>query len=89
MKSKNSEGQDHLSNVMLKAIYPGIVHALFIIFNKSLVTGVFPEDMKLAIVKLLYKAKSKFEICNYRPISLLPVISKILEKIVVKINKIS
>ena len=55
---------------------------MFIIFNKSLVTGVFPEDMKLAIVKPLYKAKSKFEICNYRPISLLPVISKILEKIV-------
>ena len=53
-----------------------VVHALFIIFNKSLVTGVFPEDMKLAIVKPLYKAKSKFEICNYRPISLTKFLKK-------------
>ena len=67
---------------MLKAIYPSILHALFIIFNKSISSGVVPDFMKLAIVKPLHKAKSLLDINNYRPISLLPVISKILEKII-------
>jgi len=38
--------------------------------------------MNFAIVKPLYKSKSEFDLTNYRPISLLSVISKILEKIV-------
>lgn len=82
LKSKNSKGHDEITNTILKSIYPSILHALFIIFNKSLSTGVVPDYMKLAIVKPLYKSKSIFEIKNYRPISLLPVVSKILEKIV-------
>ena len=55
---------------------------MYIIFNKSLSSGEFPENVKLAIVKPLYKGKSRLEISNYRPISLLLVMSKILEKIV-------
>lgn len=82
LKSKDSKGPDHLSNNILKAIYPGIIKAMYIIFNKSLSSGIFPDDMKEAIIKPLYKSKSVLEITNYRPISLLSVISKILEKIV-------
>ena len=82
LKSKNSKGYDEITNNILKAIFPSIINALRIIFNKSMSSGEFPENMKLAIVKPLYKAKEKSEICNYRPISLLPVLSKILEKIV-------
>ena len=61
---------------MLKKICPSIIKGLLIIFNKSLVNGKFPENMKLAKIKPMY------EIINYRPISLLPVISKVLEKVV-------
>ena len=82
LKNKNSSGYDDISNKMLKRIYPSIIPALEIIFNKSLSSGIFPENMKLAIVKPLYKGKNKTEILNYRPVSLLPVLSKILEKIV-------
>ena len=82
LKLKNSTGHDGLSNTILRSVYPSILHALFIIFNKSLSSGIVPDFMKIAIVKPLYKAKSVFEINNYRPISLLPVVSKILEKIV-------
>ena len=82
LKSKNSKGHDEITNTILKAIYPSIINALTIIFNKSLSCGDFPINMKLAIVKPLYKGKNKLEINNYRPISLLPTISKILEKIV-------
>jgi len=82
LKVKDSRGYDEISNRILKKIYPGIINALDILFNMSLQQGFFPENMKLAVVKPLYKGKSKTEIINYRPISLLPVISKILEKIV-------
>lgn len=82
LKIKNSHGYDNISNRMLKKIYPSIIEALVIIFNKSMQTGEFPNNMKLAIVKPLYKGKSKFEIVNYRPVCLLSVISKILEKII-------
>ena len=61
----------------MKKICPGIIEALLIIVNKSIQEGEFPNNMKLAIVKPLYKDKSKFEMINYRPVSLLPVISKI------------
>ena len=82
LKSKNSKGYDNVSNNILKGIYPSILKALWIIFNKSLISGEFPNSMKLAIIRPLYKTKDIHEICNYRPISLLPVISKILEKLV-------
>ena len=82
LESKNSSGCDNISNCMLKVIYPSILHALWIIFNKSLSSGEFPNNMKVAVVKPIYKAKSKMDIANYRPISLLTVTSKILEKIV-------
>lgn len=84
LKEKNSKGHDDISNRILKKIYPGIINALEILFNKSLQEGLFPSNMKIAVVKPLYKSKSKTDMINYRPISLLPVISKILEKIVNK-----
>ena len=49
--------------------------------NKSLATGVFPDNMKIAEVVPLYKGNSPHEETNYRPISLLTTMSKILEKI--------
>ncbi len=51
------------------------------IVNKSMESGVVPDNMKKAKVIPLYKAKSKNEFANYRPISLLPTISKIIEKV--------
>ena len=39
--------------------------------------------MKLALVTPVYKGKSKLEICNYRPVSILPILSKVLEKLMV------
>ena len=82
LQLKHSCGLDEISNRILKNIYPGIIKALQIIFNKSMQQGHFPENMKMALIKPIYKGKSKTEIINYRPVSLLPVVSKILEKIV-------
>ena len=74
---KTSSGYDNISNVLLKNIGCYIVSPLTVIFNESLMMGIFPEVMKLANVVPLYKAKEKFLETNYRPISLLTTMSKI------------
>ena len=45
-------------------------------------TGIFPDLMKLAEVVPLYKSKSRENETNYRPISLLTTMSKVVEKVV-------
>ena len=57
---------------------------LTILINKSLQNGTVPDPLKLAKVIPIYKSKNKELLNNYRPISLLPAFSKILEKIVFK-----
>ena len=49
------------------------------LFNESFFQGVFPDHMKLALVTPVYKGKSKLEVCNYRPVSIMPIFSKVLE----------
>ena len=60
------------------------VKPLTVLFNRSFMTGVFPDSVKIAKVVPIYKNGSKHSICNYRPISILPVLSKIFEKLVHK-----
>ena len=54
------------------------------LINKSLQIGVFPDSLKIAKVIPVYRVKAKENLSNYRPISLLPAVSKIHEKIVHK-----
>ena len=51
------------------------------IFNLSLAKGIFPDDLKIARVTPVFKAGNENEVRNYRPISVLPCFSKILERI--------
>ena len=82
LPSKKSSGYDNLDNCLLKEISPCFLNELVYLFNKSLSDGVFPTGMKLAEVIPLYKGKERFLSNNYRPISLLIMLSKLLEKIV-------
>ena len=84
MDNKTSSGHDDISNTLLKKLVANITKPLCLIFNKSLTEGQFPNLMKPADVVPLYKGKSREYVTNYRPISLLITISKILEKIVYK-----
>ena len=81
LPNKVSSGHDNISNILLKNIKLWIVSPLVGIFNSSLTTGVFPNLMKTAIVVPLHKGQSALELSNYRPISLLLTISKLLEKV--------
>ena len=82
LPNKTSKGHDDISNILLKKFNPTIVTPLEIIFNKSLEEESFPDEMKQADVIPLYKSKEKYIVNNYRTISLLVTISKVLEKIV-------
>ena len=81
LKNKNSSGKDEISNKLLKSIKDEIAKPLTIIINQSLKTGVFPDALKIAKVKPLYKKGDNFCLHNYRPISLLPTISKNFERV--------
>ena len=82
LPNKSSSGHDNISNILLKEIIDQIAPVLVEVFNKSMMLGEFPSLMKLAEVVPLYKGKEHFLETNYRPISLLTTILKILEKIV-------
>ena len=84
LPNKKSSGHDNIDNVLLKELSPGLFSVLTLVFNESLQEGKFPEIFKLAEVVPLHKGKTTTVIDNYRPISLLCTISKILEKIVYK-----
>ena len=84
MKSKTSSGHDNINSKLLKAVESCIVKPISTLINKSIETGIVPDIMKLAKVIPIYKAKNKDELSNYRPISLLPVLSKIMEKVIHK-----
>lgn len=80
LKSSNSTGIDGVSNRLLKNIACFLVDVLSHILNYSVFSGVFPDALKSAAILPLHKKGATDEIGNYRPISLLPSISKIFEK---------
>jgi hypothetical protein len=84
LKSKKSSGPDKISSFFFKQIGPSIAYPLSIIINKSLVNGVIPDNLKLAKIIPIYKAKERDQFTNYRPVSLLSSFSKHLEKVVLK-----
>ena len=84
LKSKKSSDYDGIRTKLLKQIILNIVSPLEYIFNLSLFTGCCPDLLKIAKVISIYTKDVPSVVTNYRPISLLPCISKILEKIVYK-----
>ena len=84
LKPKKSSGIDNLSSKQLKEVLPIVVEPLCHLFNLSIQTGYVPVEFKTAKVVPIYKADSKHSFNSYRPISLLPALSKLLEKTVAK-----
>ena len=66
---------------LIKLVHHTLSKPFSIIANSSFTEGVFPDKLKFAKVTPIYKSKSKQEVGNYHPISILPIFSKILEKL--------
>ena len=74
-------GKDGIMSKAIKCISDHVAAPLTRLTNLSFSQGVFPNELKIALVSPLYKAKDPMIFSNYRPISLLPLFSKILEKL--------
>jgi len=81
LRTKNSYGYDEIPIKILRLSAPSVISPLTYICNKSLSSGVFPERLKYAIIKPVYRKGDKLLTENYRPISLLISFSKIFEKL--------
>ena len=74
-------GHDMISMRMLKICTKSIIKPLLIIYKKCLVKGYFPNEWKKANVVPAHKKNDKQLLKNYRPISLLPICGRVLERI--------
>ena len=76
-----SPGFDGISFTVLKNCFGALHKPLLHVFNLSIVKGIFPDDLKIARVTPVFKGGDEKDLENYRPISVLPCFSKILERI--------
>ena len=82
LQSKSSCGHDGISTKFLKSIAPVLLQSLTLVINQSLISGIFPDSLKIAKVVPLHKKECILIMDNYRPVSLLTSISKVIEKVV-------
>jgi hypothetical protein len=81
LKNKLSTGIDEIPDCVVKQCTKVLKRPLTNIYNASLESGIFPDQLKVAEVIPLYKKGDRKDIGNYRPIALLSVFSKLLEKL--------
>lgn len=84
LKPKTSAGLDEISAKMLKHCSEPLIRPLVRIINLSLAQGHFPSALKRSKVYPKLKNGSNIDATNYRPISLVPTFSKVIEKVVLK-----
>ena len=80
--SNKASGLDNISARLLKEASPIVTRCLTFIINLSIITGIFPNAWKRARVSPIFKKDLKTDANNYRPISVLPVVSKLIERVV-------
>ena len=82
LKNKSSYGHDGISNILIKQSQQCLTKSLTLIINQCLRSGCFPYQLKLSKVRPVYKSSDTKMFNNYRPISLLPSMSKIFEYVI-------
>lgn len=81
LKNTSAVGIDEMSTAGLKICAENLSEPISRLINLCFEDEVFPEQLKLSIVKPIYKSGDRLDIANYRPIAIIPVLSKIFEKI--------
>ena len=77
---ESSEGWDSIPTVVAKTTIQSYIKPLTNLINCSFENGLFPDELKIARVRPIFKNGDNIDVTNYRPISVLSFLSKILEK---------
>ena len=80
--NNKASGLDNISARLLKEASPIVTRSLTFIINQSITTGIFPNAWKRARVSPIFKEDLRTDPNNYRPISVLPIVSKLIERVV-------
>lgn len=81
LKSSSAPGQDSLKSEIVKTVAPELAAPLAHVINLCFETGIVPQQMKMGLVTPVHKGGDPSQFRNYRPISVLPVFSKVFERI--------
>jgi hypothetical protein len=81
-----SAGRDNISAKMGKQSLDILVNPLVHVLNLSISTGVFPKELKVAKVIPLFKSGGRSLFTNNRPVSVLPALSKVFEKVFLNLD---
>ena len=81
LKNKSSYGYDTISNKHIKYSRNVLTKPLTLLINQCIHTGIYLDQLKLSRVKPLHKSRDKTQFGNYRPIALLPSLSKNFERV--------
>ena len=81
LKNKSSPGFDEIPTSLVKQCLCYFIKPMVHIYNVSLQTGIFPDTMKKAKIKPLLKKGNRRDVKNYRPVSIISVFYKPLEKL--------
>ena len=82
LRSSRAKDVIGMNTVMLKELSASLACPITQLVNLSIAQEIFPDVWKLAAVSPIFKGGDQQSICNYRPISVLPVVSKVVEKLV-------
>jgi hypothetical protein len=85
LDKNKSSGPDGISAKMLKSVAHSIAPSVSRLFNQSIMTGCFPALWKVSNIVPIPKKGDSVCPSNYRPIYLLPILSKVLENHIVKL----
>ena len=81
-KTSKAAGPDNLPSRIIKDTYKQLAYPLSHLINESIKTGIFPTAEKVAKVTPIYKSEAHSLFDNYHPVSVVNILSKILEKVI-------
>ena len=82
MNVNKAAGLDKIPARLVRDAEAELAPSITYLINKSITDTIVPALWKVALVTPLYKAEDKLLVENYRPISVLPVLSKVLERVI-------
>ena len=84
LSAKKAAGYDEIPALFIKKVGMKLIKPICQLFNQCIMENTFPDKMKMANITPLFKKKDKLNKDNYRSVNLLPVLSKIFEKLLYK-----